>query len=336
MPITGSQIVLCDIPIRFDTYKGCSHGCKYCFSSKKIDISQVELGETRQNLINFIKGKRTSLTNWCDWDIPLHWGGMSDPFQPAEKEHKRSLECLKVFADTGYPFVVSTKGVLIAEPEYLNLFKECNTVIQVSLVSPQFDVMELGAGKFTKRLNILEKLANNSKRLIIRAQPYLTEVKDDIMEQIKIYKELGVYGIVLEGMKLIKKTKGFIRHNLEYIYPIDTLQNDFKEFREECYNQGLKFYSGENRLRYMGDSLTCCGCDDMPGFKVNTANMNYYLFDRDNYRFTKNMENTDTGGVFLNSLPNDLMYNYCKTVSYKTLMDKMCHDSKCLDIYKQR
>lgn len=31
----GSQIVLCNLPIRFDTYVGCSHGCRYCFVQKK-------------------------------------------------------------------------------------------------------------------------------------------------------------------------------------------------------------------------------------------------------------------------------------------------------------
>lgn len=38
MPEYGSQIVLCDLPIRFDTYKGCSHNCKYCFVQRKKDM----------------------------------------------------------------------------------------------------------------------------------------------------------------------------------------------------------------------------------------------------------------------------------------------------------
>lgn len=28
----GSQAVLCEYPIRFDTFTGCSHGCKYCYA----------------------------------------------------------------------------------------------------------------------------------------------------------------------------------------------------------------------------------------------------------------------------------------------------------------
>ena len=65
--------------------------------------------------MNFISGARTKETNWCDWDIPLHWGGLSDPFQPCESKYRSSYKCLKIFADENYPFVVSTKGKIIAD-----------------------------------------------------------------------------------------------------------------------------------------------------------------------------------------------------------------------------
>lgn len=78
MPNCGSQCWLCDLPIRFDTYKGCTHDCKYCFVRRKSGL-EVELGETIKALIPFIQGKRTKGTAWCDWDIPIHWGGDERP-----------------------------------------------------------------------------------------------------------------------------------------------------------------------------------------------------------------------------------------------------------------
>lgn len=116
----GSQIVLCNLPIRFDTYVGCSHGCRYCFVQKKNgQLEAVKKGDTVESLKAFVQGKRSGETAWCDWNIPIHWGGMSDPFQPVEKKYGYSLECLKYLAETKYPFVVSTKGRLAASPEYL-------------------------------------------------------------------------------------------------------------------------------------------------------------------------------------------------------------------------
>lgn len=92
--------------------------------------------------MNFISGARTKETNWCDWDIPLHWGGLSDPFQPCEKKYLSSYKCLKIFADENYPFVVSTKGKIIANKEYLDLIKNCNCVVQISMVCDKYDVLE--------------------------------------------------------------------------------------------------------------------------------------------------------------------------------------------------
>ena len=62
MPNCGSQCWLCDMPIRFDTYKGCTHGCKYCFVQRngKYDISKVQKGEGMKALMSWIQGKRTS------------------------------------------------------------------------------------------------------------------------------------------------------------------------------------------------------------------------------------------------------------------------------------
>lgn len=129
----GTQVILCNLPVRFDTYKGCSHGCKYCFAQKKQNIAKIQRDETVEALRSFVEGKRGRETAWCDWNIPIHWGGMSDPFQPIEKNIRASYECLKLLAETKYPFVVSTKGRLVADPEYLDLLAQCNCVVQVSM-----------------------------------------------------------------------------------------------------------------------------------------------------------------------------------------------------------
>lgn len=128
----GSQIILCNLPVRFDTYRGCSHGCRYCFAQKKNDISHIERDESVDGLRSFIEGKRGNETEWCDWNIPIHWGGMSDPFQPVEKQIRASYECLKLLAETKYPFVVSTKGRLVADPEYHDLFHSPGFVYEKS------------------------------------------------------------------------------------------------------------------------------------------------------------------------------------------------------------
>lgn len=269
----GSQVVLCDLPIHFDTYTGCSHACKYCFVKRNKDISKIEIKNTIESLKGFIAGKRTQQVNWCDWKIPLHWGGMSDPFQPIERKYKISLECLKIFAETQYPFVVSTKGKLLATDEYLSVLKKCNAVVQISMVCSQYDIIERGCPTYEERLEMVRKIAPNCKRVIIRAQPYMPEALKDLCANIPRLKEAGAYGLTIEGMKFTKKVWGLEKIGADYCYPVKVLKPHFEQIRQTCHKNGMAFYCAENRLRAMGDHMTCCGIAGLEGFKGNEYNL---------------------------------------------------------------
>lgn len=272
----GSQVILCDVPIRFDTYKGCSHACKYCFVKRKTDITQIEAQNCLKGLINFINRKRNAETNWCDWNIPLHWGGLSDPFQPCEKQYRISYECLKVLAKSKYPFIVSTKGKLIAEKEYLDLIQECNCVVQISMICSKYDVLEPGCPTYEERLKIVEKVSKVAKRVNIRVQPYMPEIFNELIENIPKLSKAGAHGIQIEGMKFTKKVEGMVKIAGDYCYPLKDLKKDFRKIRKECHKYGLKFYCAENRLRYMGDDMCCCGIDGLEGFEGNKFNLCHF------------------------------------------------------------
>lgn len=297
MPVCGSQCYLCDVPIRFDTYEGCSHACKYCFAKKFVDISKIKKGESPKMLEDFINGKRNFTTSWCDWNIPIHWGGMSDPFQPCEKIHRVSYECLKIFAKTQYPFIVSTKGKLVIEKEYLDLLEKCNCVVQISAVCSSYDKLEPGAPTFKERINMASILSKKVKRVIIRMQPYMHEVYQEIYDNLEKIAEAGVYGIIIEGMKFKKKKPGLVKIGGDYCYPYSLIKNDFLKLKERAHQLGLKIYAGENRIRILGDNLTCCGIDGLEGFEPNKFNLNHIL-NGDKQEPTEKMKKEKTGRPF--------------------------------------
>ena len=194
-----------------DTYRGCSHGCRYCFVQKKASLNEIKTDESPESLLAFIKGERTLETKWCDWNIPIHWGGMSDPFQPVEKKIRASYECLKVFAQTHYPFVVSTKGRLVADDEYLDLLSQCNCVVQISMVCSKYDKLEPGCPRYEERLEMLRKVSARVQRTIVRVQPYMPEVFRDVMQNIPRIAAAGAHGLVIEGMKFFKSKPGMVK-----------------------------------------------------------------------------------------------------------------------------
>lgn len=294
----GSQIVLCNLPIRFDTYVGCSHGCRYCFVQKKNgQLEAVKKGDTVESLKAFVQGKRSGETAWCDWNIPIHWGGMSDPFQPVEKKYGYSLECLKYLAETKYPFVVSTKGRLAASPEYLELLAECNCVVQISMVCSRYDQLEKGAPSYEERLEMLRTISPRVKRTIVRIQPFMHEVLQDVLKNLPRVKAAGAHGVVVEGMKFAKAKPGLVRVGGDCVYPIELLRADFEQIKAEAHRCGLVFYSGENRLRNMGDDMTCCGIEGLDGFKPNTYNL-CMMINGKNPQPTERMKQVGTADAF--------------------------------------
>lgn len=297
MPDCGSQVTLCDVPVRFDTYAGCGHGCAYCFVSRKVDIKKIKPGESPAALRRWVEGKRSDTTNWCDWEIPLHWGGMSDPFQPVEKIERRSLAALEIFAETGYPFIVSTKNTMISEEPYLSLIKRCNCVVQFSACTPRFDEIERGASTFAQRIEAARKIAE-FKRVNIRVQPYLPAIFRDVLKAIETYAEIGVHGIIIEAMKYQSpKVPGLVSQGKDFVYPIDVLLPQFEAIKRAAHRAGLKFYCGENRLRALSDELCCCGVEGM-GWELHEANLNHHLFDPAGMRFTEKQKEPGTARVF--------------------------------------
>ena len=324
MPYCGGQIMTCDLPVGMDTYKGCWFACSYCNERMKSRIyKDITIYEGIGSLRNFIAGKRNHETNWCDWNIPIHWGNHSDPFQPVEKELRESYKRLQLFAESKYPVVISTKSTMVSECEYLEILKDCNAVIQISMTTPKvWFLYERNAPNFNMRLNMLEKLSNAARRLIIRCQPYYIEDTKELLKLIPIYADSGVYGMTLESIQYRRKRRGYIKNGNNYCMNPDDLEPYFEKIRAKAHGAGLKFYAAENLLRYMGDSLTCCGIDGLEGFTPNRANMNYEGYG---IEFTPKMEEPGTGQVFENLTQHEFTVNgqkvkphaFYKDMSYK-------------------
>lgn len=275
MPHCGSQVVLCDLPVRFDPYIGCSHRCRYCYvRAKRRDLATVRPAESVAALRRWIAGERTQETRWCRWRIPLHVGGLSDPLQPVERQQRRTLACLELLAAERYPFVLSTKSTLAAEAPWRDVLSACNVVLQVSMVAPSFDRLEPGAPSYAARLRMLPILAGRLTRLVVRCQPYTPDVLGQVLRALPRYVAAGVYGVVFEGLKRKHAAPGTVKVGADWCYPVDVLEPNFLRLRDRCHALGLAFLSAENRLRRLSDDRCCCGTAGLAGFQPNTANLN--------------------------------------------------------------
>ena len=322
MPYCGASVLHCDIPVRFDTSRGgCDFQCSYCSEMVHGRFNPRPF-ESWKSLESFIKGARNADTNWVnpDWRIPLHFGVLSDPLPRSDKQTRRSYKALYTFAEYGYPFILTTKSTLVVDAEYLGLLSQCNSVIQVSMISKSFSAKyEHNAPSYRERFAMLYRLARNVKRLVVRSQPFVVGYLDELIAMIPAYKSSGVYAILVGGISLRRPLGNInVRTGDGYVYRGEVLHEALETIRDCCHANDLEFLTCESESADLSDSLTCCGCEGLEGFAVNKCNLSY---DFENY-VNDTMKLEGTGQVF-RSGTRDSRFKYS---SYIDVIRRFYHD----------
>jgi len=119
---TSSIITYNDSPdVGFETsinpYRGCEHGCAYCYARPYHEYLGFSAGldfETKilvkKNAPELLKREMAS-TKWQPQ--PLALSGVTDPYQPIERELQLTRKCLEVIANFRNPVAIITKNHLI-------------------------------------------------------------------------------------------------------------------------------------------------------------------------------------------------------------------------------
>lgn len=315
-PRLNGQFPFCSFPFALDTYSGCTHLCKYCFSytnyllncsTKNNEKDFFSMAKTI-NFSNFEKAfeeeKETDSKQLKIYKklikqrIPLHWGGISDPFSDYEvlNDEKVSLKVLKLLNKHQYPVIASTKSKWLHEaPEYLKEITENkNFIFQVSLISfnDRMKLIEPGT-TVESRLELLRKISPTN-RTVVRCQPFIPKLDTDeeIENFVKTISECGVKAITMEFLKMssfqtkevkkaMKEMSEAIGYDVVQYYKFKgqkagtdiELKPNYKlpilmKFKELCHKYGMEFYSAENSMREYGDGYSCCGVpNEHPGFE---------------------------------------------------------------------
>ncbi|MDD2447597.1 MAG: radical SAM protein [Tissierellia bacterium] len=104
------------IPFAWDLniYRGCEHGCKYCYAiySHQYLDSEDYFSEiyVKSNIVEQLE-KQLSSPTWKREVVNI--GGVTDSYQPIEKEYKLMPEILRLMIKYKTPCIISTKSDLI-------------------------------------------------------------------------------------------------------------------------------------------------------------------------------------------------------------------------------
>ena len=149
-------------------YRGCSHGCAYCYSrptheylglSAGLDFeSKVLVKEDAPGLLR----ERLASPRWAPKVLSM--SGVTDPYQPVERKLGITRGCLQVLAGFRNPVVIVTKNHLVTRDVDLlsELARYGAAAVAVSLTTLDDDlrrVMEPRTSRPVRRLAAIRKLS---------------------------------------------------------------------------------------------------------------------------------------------------------------------------------
>ena len=272
----SSKFAICGLPIRVDTYKTCSFGCRYCFAenreimkyAKVLQIANID--SMRKKLDKVLVRKDFDSSNLLDTlisqRITWHAGGMSDPFQPVEKEYGVTKELIELTKEYGISVLFSTKSDTIydcqPDPE-LHTFQ-----LSVSNVDDRVDI-EPNVPSIQSRYKFYRDLKDKGFKVGIRIQPFIPNVSN--LKIVEMFEDADQF--TLEGIKIVPQNKA----HKEYVFNCLGLNpNDFTQmgllnlkpttrlkmyepFIEYFEAHGIPYSIADNDLHYIGTNKCCCG-----------------------------------------------------------------------------
>ena len=274
------QFKHCGNPFRIDTYKGCDFGCKYCFANNRgggikkawqvADFSVIE-NYFHKAFDEPNKEFKNITIEMLRHKVPLHLGGMSDPFQEREKEYKLTYKLLELTKKYHYPMVMSTKQSYL-DGEYREVLDPSIHAFQISLMSMDEDYIrkfETNTPNPKDRLQFIKDLRDAGFWVSIRIQPLvnLEEAKKVVKQCSEIVNYITVEHIKI-GNDNSNKVELFKMFNLnpldftssgrEYELKTDIKRKNIEELKaiSKC-----PIGCGDNDLHELSDSHNCCGID---------------------------------------------------------------------------
>lgn len=276
------QFRFCGNAFRADTYQGCDFGCKYCFANYRGAIGVLRKNNDSNSIPanidvfkKYMENKGSGLTQeLINRKVPIHLGGMSDPFQRLELKERATLKFLKIFKE--YPVSISTKTANLTK-EYWDILDPKYHVFQISLFSDNEETIrkfELDTPTAKERIDFIKELKRRGFWISVRIQPLI-----DVNEAISLLNKLDGYidYATVEHIKVVKTGNSKLRYELfkllgdysgrlkirrnYYKLPYIDLKNDIEIIKE---NTNVLIGVGDNEIHELSDSKNCCGLDLMP------------------------------------------------------------------------
>lgn len=228
---------------RFSPYMACGHGCIYCDGRFEKYHVQGDFDSdivARMNAPDLLARELPRLREPGPVCIS---SGVSDPYQPVEKELELTRRSAEVLAGEDRPVVIHTKSSLLLRDVEIweRLDRKAPVTVMVSLTmtgEPVREWLEPGASTVERRLEMLEACSSRGMGAGVLAMPFipfLTDGEEQMADFLGKVKSAGAQ-FIMPGLLTLKegRQKGFFFSAL-------------RKARPDLVEPLLKLYSGGDR-----------------------------------------------------------------------------------------
>lgn len=161
-------------------YKGCSHGCQYCYSPyvTREERSWGDFVDVKRNIPKILSEE---LKRKAKGTVRL--SSVTDPYQEAEEEYELTRRCLKQISKYDFPAVIQTKSDLVKRD--MDILSEITVDVGLTITSLDDDFREKfepDAPSVSDRLSAIKTLKEEGIDVWVFIGPLFPHKNDDPQE----------------------------------------------------------------------------------------------------------------------------------------------------------
>ena len=184
-----------DIPFdrSINPYRGCEHGCIYCFARPSHSYMGLSAGLDFETKLfakpNAAKLLRKELASPGYQVKSMALGTNTDPYQPIEKQWRVTREILEVLEETNHPVGIVTKSALVTRDIDILSRMAAKGLARVAISVTSLDrklsrAMEPRAATPSLRLDTIRQLSDAGIPTAVSVAPVIPALTDHEMERI--------------------------------------------------------------------------------------------------------------------------------------------------------
>ena len=213
-------------------YRGCTHGCHYCFARRYHSQFEMNSGDdfasvilVKANLVDVL-AREVDRPSWKRDRVAV--GTATDPYQPIEGHYKLTRQSLELLARARTPAGVITKGPMVVRDrdvlQDLSAAAGCTVYISVPSVDEEaWRTLEPGTASPMQRLRALRELTDagiNAGVLMAPIVPGFTSSRRKVEDTIKAIADHGARFVGSAVMRLEDGTRDHFFKFLERNFPL--------------------------------------------------------------------------------------------------------------------